>query len=219
MTLIKERILQVYGREPESLDELARCVIAVIENQKNDDYGQGGKNYRVAGFAWDIHYRDLVSNTHSSPAGLPQNWRGEAHLPKGYPGWMGRVWIRYAEPCRSFGSSPFDSTLTHTGTGGAGGYGGPWETISAERFRRYGHKRVKDAYPEICCYSWDYRIYQADWPKLTQWVEKQQIWSELSGKPWLKNHTFEWNDPEVLAQDAAFLAECATIKAKESAVA
>lgn len=219
---IKSNILKVYGREPETLDELARCVIAVIESQENGDIFERKnrkvkKMFKVLGFAWDICYTEGVSNTHSSPEGHPQNWRQTDGIPKCYPGWTGRVWIRYSEECRSFGSDPFAKTLTHPGTGGFGGYNGPWESIANHRFKRYGHGQPKKAYPEPKIYSWDYKLYDLDWPLIAKWVEKQRMWAELSGQPWQTRHKFEWTDEETLAADATFIAECATIKAKETA--
>lgn len=219
---LKENILKVYGREPETLDELARSVIAVINSQENGDlFDRKRRNvpkfHQVIGFAWDVKHSEMVSNSHSSPEGYPQNWGGKPELPKGYPGWIGRVWIRYNEECRSFGSNPFTKTLTHPGTGGWGDYDGPWKGISGARFKRYSQKREpKDAYPEPKVYSWDYRFYNLDWPLIAHWVEKQKMWAELSGQPWANSHRFNWTDPDVLAADSAFIAECATIKAKET---
>jgi hypothetical protein len=220
---IKSNILKVYGREPETLDELARCVIAVIEGQENGDISfdrRGSKrklsHYKVVGFAWDIRYSDLVSNTHSSPEGYPHNFMRKEELPKGYSGWTGRVWIRYAEECRGFGGDPFAKTLTHTGTGGAGSYDGPWKNIASHRFKRYGFGQPKNAYPEPKVYSWDYRFYDLDWPKLAEMVSKQKMWAALKGQQWDNRHFFEWTDEETLAADATFIAECATIKAKET---
>jgi hypothetical protein len=205
---IKANILKVYGRDPATLDELAECVTAVINSQLADP---------VVGFAWDLVYSDLVSNSHSSPEGLVENWLGKPHLPTGYPGFTGRVWIRYGGTPKSWGSDPFRLTLTHPGTGGAGSYSGPWAGVSASRFHRYGHRQVQDAYPEIHCYSWDYRFYLEDWPGIAAWVEKQQMMSLLSGRPWQTSHRFSWNDNQTAAADAAFMAECVTIKARELA--
>ncbi len=78
---IKKNILKVFGKEPESLDELAKCVIAVI-NSKLD---RNKKEVKVSGFAWDISYSELVRNTYSSPFGYDKNWRGVSGAPKGYP--------------------------------------------------------------------------------------------------------------------------------------
>jgi hypothetical protein len=219
---IKSNILKVYGREPETLDELARCVIAMLESQENGDIFERKKRnvkkmYKVSGFAWDIRYSELVSNTHSNPEGYPGNFMNKPNLPKGYPGWLGRVWIRYSEECRSFGSYPFAKTLTHTGTGGAGSYHGPWTNIASHRYKKLGFTRAANAYPEPKIYSWDYRFYDLDWPKLAEMVSKQKMWAALSGQPWQNKHYFEWTDPEVLAADAAFIAECVTARAKEMA--
>lgn len=192
---IKANILKVYGRDPATLDELAECVVAVINSQLADP---------VVGFAWDLVYSDRVSNSHSSPEGLPENFGGRSDLPRGYPGFTGRVWIRYSGKPKSWGSDPFRLTLTHPGTGGAGSYSGPWAAICAARFHRYGHRQVADAYPEIHCYSWDYRLYLEDWPGIANWVEKQQMMSLLSGRPWQTSHKFGWTDPKVLAADAEF---------------
>jgi len=202
---IKANILKVYGRDPATLDELAECVVAVVNSQVSEP---------VVGFAWDLVYSDLVSNSHSSPEGLVENWLGKPHLPRGYPGFTGRVWIRYGEEPESFGSDPFRLTLTHPGTGGAGSYGGPWSGVNAIRFHRYGHKQVADAYPEIHCYSWDYRLYLEDWPGIADWVERQEIWSRLTGQAWQTSHKFGWTDPKVLASDAAFMAEDAITTAR-----
>jgi len=221
---LKENILQVYGREPETLDELARCVIHMIGSQENGDIfdcknRSVEKMYKVLGFAWDMRYTNSVSNSHSSPEGYPQNFTRNLNLPVGYPGWSGCVWVRYLEEYRSCGSTPFAKTLTHTGTGGSGSYDGPWKNIAEQQFNRYKSlQRIpKDAYPKPKIYSWDYKFYDLDWPALALYVEQQKMWSALSDLPWPDRHYFCWNDPDTLIADSAFIAECATIKAKETA--
>lgn len=214
---IKSRILSICEREPETLDELAHSIISVINTHKNADSFGPRKHTKVSlckvvGFAWDIHHSDSVSNTHSSPEGYPQNWGGKKDLPRGYPGWVGRVWIRYDEKCHGFGSDPFNRTLTHTGTGGFGGYSGPWERLGSYCYR---NKTIKYPSPEY--YSWDYRFYELDWPLLALYVEQQKIWSILSEKPWNSKHSFKWEDPETLRKDSEFIAECAKLKAEVSA--
>lgn len=208
----KKFIYNAYGKEPATLDELAHCVIATINAQKNTDhYGKGTDSYNVVGFAWQINKSSEVSNSHSHPVDGMGNWsRRDDKLPTGYPGWSGRVWIRYNEDCKQWGSTPFSRTLTHTGTGGGGGYDGPWEDISNYRYRRYGHKRSKDMYPTINCYSWDYRFYDMDWPLLQRFYEEEEMVAKLKNlNPILAaRHRFEWNDPVVVAADEAFKQEC-----------
>src|ERR1700727_2046995 len=137
MTSLKEKFLRIVGKEPETLDELAHGVIKVIESQTTKIWN--GNIYlqhpiKVLGFSWDIWYRSTVSNSHSAPEGKQTNWGGyKTDIPTSYPGWEGRVWIRYA-PIKNghhISSTPFCNTLTHPGTGGSGTYDGPWSALSA----------------------------------------------------------------------------------------
>lgn len=214
----KDYILSVYGREPETLDELAQCVIAVINSQLNGvPHSKSSKkpaNYRVVGFCWEIAHRELVCNTHSSPEGYPLNWERRHDVPKGYPGWMGRVWIRYADTLSGWGSDPFEKTLTHTGTGGRGSYDGPWRRISEVYFQRYRASRnlPKQAYPASLCYSWDYRFYDLDWPVLAANIVKSFEWDQMVAALSQKScdrprHRFLWEDPEVQKADREFIAD------------
>ena len=216
----KQEILDIVGKEPETLDELAKCVIAVIESQDNTDRWKKKtttpNKFKVVGFKWDITYGD-ISNSHSSPLSGVQNWgcRDDSG-PTSYPGWHGRCWIRYRDYPHSFGSTPFEKTLTHTGSGGGGGYDGPWEEVSSMRYCRYGHKEAKNPYPKIECYSWYYRIYEDDWPELKKRIREDRMWSEIAGtKDPKMHHEFEWYDPETVIKDAEFIAECLTIKGKK----
>lgn len=201
---IKNSILKVFGKEPETLDELAECVIAVINSQPNGK----SKKYHVVGFAWVLCHSPSISNTHSSPEGYPQNFRQISELPKGYPGWGGRVWIRYQDAPDSFGCSPFKMTLSNTGTGGGGSYGGPWTEIEAVRYQKLGNlSRSEKHYPRINCYSWDYRIYDLDWPLIKKWADEMTFLGNLKGQPWINTHKFNWTDPEILEADARFIAD------------
>jgi hypothetical protein len=211
---LREQLVKKYG-EPQNLDELAQMVIKAISS-----YSYEGKRTPVVGFAWDIHY-DSVSNSHDCPINGKTNWSRREVLedgspaPTSYQGWQGRVWIRYRRPTPSFGSDPFEDTLTYPGTGGAGSYDGPFEGISTARYRRYGHNDGPNNYPEPQAYSWDYRFFEDDWPALKTWREKQQVIAALSGTRANLNHRFEWWDPKTREQDDEFLNDPATIYASE----
>lgn len=213
--------MEIFGREPTTLDELAQCVIAVINEYQYITEVKGKlvktKKPRVVGFAWDIRHSDEVSNTHSSPLNGVMNFRREENSPTGYPGWIGRVWIRYSNDERySFDSDPFGRTATYTGTGGYGGYRGPWEMLMASRYNRYGHDRSKEAYPEIAAYSWDYRFYDADWPLIAEFFEKQRMWAVLNNQNMATpQHRFSWEDPETKLADDEFMKNFAAWKAKK----
>lgn len=209
----KQRILDVYGQEPATLDELAKCTIAVINSQKNYSGYEAHERknahpLKVVGFSWDIRYSDTVSNSHSAPLDGVQNFGRKADKPTSYPGYTGRVWIRYAdEPASFLSSHSFEATLTHPGTGGAGSYNGPWQAVSSARFKRHGHARGGNTYPEIHCYSWDYRFFLADWPLLKENFEQERLMAALSGKSVITHHTFLWNDLATVAADQDFMSK------------
>lgn len=212
---IKDKIVKQFG-EPKSLDELALTVIRVIETYSETPRAR--PKARVVGFAWDIHYGD-VSNTHECPVGGETNWGGrDEDKPQSYPGWRGRVWIRYANERKGgfgFGSDPFRITLTYPGTGGWGDYDGPFKKISTARFRRYGHRHDPECYPEPQIYSWDYRFFAADWPGLSDWREREIVLAALKGRSPSNHHRFEWWDPLTRDQDDQFLKDPETIYAIE----
>jgi hypothetical protein len=232
---IKDRILAHYG-EPTDLDDLARCCIAMCETHDNVKQPSDRRRKRllpeylkVVGFAWDVEFSEMVSNSHSHPINGMSNWGGyntERGAPNGYPGFTGRVWMRWATECNDFVSRPIGRTLTYTGTGGGGSYNGPWEEVCSTRWHRYkNHRQEKGQYPVIHCASFDYRFYLSDWPLIEaeielryQEVEKQKMWAKLQDT-WIPNfamsHKFHWEDPVVKAADEAFIAEWDDIKKAE----
>ena len=192
---IKNNIVKHHG-EPQSLDDLARTVIRII-----------GKKRKVLGFAWEINLTD-VRCSHDAPINGQTCWssrEAEDGRPTTYPGFHGRVWIRYAGSSNGFGSDPFESTLTYPGTGGFGSYDGPWKTISSAVFKRWGHRRIKGRYPEPEVYSWDYRFYLDDWPLIVEATEKAKVLALLKGTSMTTRHRFLWEDPETRAADRAFI--------------
>jgi hypothetical protein len=199
--------------EPEDLDQLAWAVIRTIELYRE----QNRPATRVTGFSWDLRYGE-VPNSHDAPIRGQTNWGRKSGLPTSYPGWSGRVWIRYADDnTAGVGSSPFQDTLTYPGTGGWGSYSGPFDRIATARFRRYSHTHDEGSYPEPQIYSWDYRFFESDWPAVEQWQQRRDIVALLRGSNMTSHlrHRFEWHDPEILARDREFMLDRATIYAME----
>lgn len=195
---IKKRILNICGQEPNSLEDLAECVITVINQQPVDRYKRSYRTeqIKIAGFRWDIAHSDSVSNTHDCPIDGVTNWAGRVKdAPRGYPGWYGRVWIRYTNKPDSFGSDPFHATLTYPGTGGFGGYNGPWDAVYSAWCK---HEK---AFPEPQIYSWDYRFFDQDWPNLY----KNNLFEIVKQIPMAQTNTWQWFDPEVEEQDDKLL--------------
>ena len=227
----KKYAQNIYGAEPTTMDEMGFAIIKVLNEHVERRVDRKGKlttsdKVKCVGLAWEITHSDMVSNSHSSPEGYPQNWGGykdKDGVPRGYPGWSGRVWVRYEKQSGySWGSDPFNRALAHTGTGGGGSYSGIWEKVSSARYHRFGHLREPGMYPEIHCFSWDFRIFDADWPLVMEHVlanhEKEVMWATLNNQPRPRSltHKFLWQDPATVEADAAFIAECQMLKESEN---
>ena len=199
--MTKADILKLYGREPETLEQLAECVISVINSQYNSGFGKLKKanKYKVIGFHWIINSCISIHRSQRSPDELLVNEESDSS------GWTGRVWIRYAEECNGFGSDPFKHTRTYPGTGGFGSYNGPWADISTAHWQAINDEKTLGQYPQPVCYSWDYRIYNADWPAIAAWVECEKICAKLKGENWGYSHQFMWDDKETLDADKEFM--------------
>jgi len=195
------------------MDELAYRVILEVS-----------KTNKVVGLVWELTWDNSVSNSHHAPQGYKTNWAGKAKhtngtpVPRGYPGWYGRVWIRYTEEPESFDAGRnLERFRVYPGTGGFGSYNGIWEKICHARFK------ARKSHPP--CYSWDCKIFTYDFPNCTEIAEheaahaaaleeyeKQKAWGLLQNHyiaPFhfasLK-HRFEWTEPTTAAEDAAFIA-------------
>lgn len=207
---VKQRWLEIVGAEPASLNELAQGVIQVINSQPATRSGRG-RRVQVAGLQWQIDFGQ-VSNSHDRPIRGITNWGGRVHgAPRDYPGWHGRVWVRYAAPIDSFGSDPWRSTLTYPGTGGFGSYDGPWTRLYSTWFRA-GACRPRDwSEPQI--FSWDFRFFLQDWPALERAIEAERISAILRDqKFYYAQHRFLWEDPRILALDKQWQQQYADIK-------
>lgn len=216
---LRDNVIKCYGKEPETLDEVAEAIIAIINNvdvrRLATHKSNVPKSPKVLGFAWDINYDRKVSNTHCAPRTGVTNWGSNPDGPRGYPGFSGRVWIRYENDKNfSFGSDPFRETMSHPGTGGFGSYDGLWAQIASAHWKTYGHRR-NPAHPRPELYSWDYKIFLDDWPALkavinkeTNDMEVRNTYNILANKPrevFKLSHSFKWNDPDTVVADEEFL--------------
>jgi len=206
-----QHIANIYGKHPENLNEIFDAVKATVNESR-----------AVAGLSWKVSYRNNVGNTHCAPIGKAQNWSSrDPNLPTGYPGFQGRVWVRFTNDSdkSGFGSDPFRNSLTYTGTGGFGGYGGPWEEFASKRYR--APKRFKQLAPEPQIYSWDYKFFLEDFPAFADGVgaeiiaheeeeDRHAVWAKLNKqyykrKEYVLTHTKTWQDPEQVTKDEEFL--------------
>jgi hypothetical protein len=215
MGKIKQYAQSIYQVEPTTMDEVAFSVIKIINHFKEPLCAEQKiqKQVKCLGFSWNLVHSEQVSNSHSSPEGYPTNWGiGRPDLPRSYSGWSGRVWIRYAERLPWFSKDTFDMTLTHTGTGGFGGYYGPWDNLAQLHFNRYGLDKLdKIDYPRPEVFSWDYKIFDADWPQVNAIKQHEYLacLKKFEGLPVPDlSHHFLWEDLETKAKDKAFILDC-----------
>lgn len=142
-----------------------------------------------------------LSNSHSCPRTGKTNWGGyesKNGVPRGYPGWHGRINIKVKPPMsghkkdpyilQGWGSSYFDRTIINTG-GGGGGVG-----------------------TDIQSYSYDVDLWAADFPVMyealrrSQYVDRenarrQREWLYIGGKgsvPLITEIPEDWVVPDPL---------------------
>lgn len=133
----------------------------------------------------EVYWKENLSNSHSGPRKGVQNFDTRADYnkgkPTGYPGWQARINIKVKPPMSKhkkdpymhdgFGSSYFNDTIINTGSGGGGGK----------------HKN------EYVSYSYDVKLFAADFPVMYEAVRKDQwihaenqkrmfVWRSLGGK-------------------------------------
>jgi hypothetical protein len=198
---LRQQLFEAHG-EPASLDELFEWIIRVVKS-----LGHG-----VDGLSWNIRYREEVSNSHHAPIGGVTNWRRYEvdqqglPLPRGYPGFTGRIWIRYARgfnPGLLFGSEPLETTLTYTGTGGNGLYDGPWSLADSQYFQLFGH-RDEDPQGRVKrpnCYSWDYKFFLEDFPALAKNIEHEMLINMLADRHERIASVKTWTSPAAQSND------------------
>jgi hypothetical protein len=94
----------------------------------------------------DMRWSPSCSNTHNAPHGKPTNWHCEPNIPRGYPGWKGRVRYLIEKNVNGFHSEPLKRIGIHTGSGGSGnGLNYSYEvTIFAEEFENIAFKQRMD---------------------------------------------------------------------------
>ena len=142
-----ERINELYG-PPLSLQELCDNVF----NYANKYYL---KERELLGWGMRVRFSEETCNTRDAPHNGKTNWYWDDDLPKGYPGWAGRMWMFYHRQSRmgSNDDNLFPNLRLYTGTGGYVLYECPFYSLI---------KYEKDIYP----LGHDFRFFQADWPSL-----------------------------------------------------
>ena len=163
----------------------------------------------LLGLALDMEWRADVGNTHECPHNGVQNWgRRNPDAPTSYPGWVGRVWLRLSRQTSGFASDCLAGTGLYTGSGGGGSYDGVYRTIMSAWYSHKTHLNNDPKFPEPKVYSWDARMFDADWPGLANVRMLEQAESYLSTgvrAPKIKM-AWEWQHADAVRQDQEFIA-------------
>jgi len=184
----KQKILDIFGKEPDTLDELGHCIVAVANHD----------NKNLDGIAWGIEYDPKVSNSHECPELGQKNWARNGELPMYYPGFRGRLWVRsseyYKEP---FLSSLLDGTLTYMGSGSGGATSGPWK-------KYYYSQHI----PNIRLGCYEFKFFLDDWPIISNMIGKKELFRTLNDDDRLRlHHNFLWESDEAITIDRKVLGD------------
>lgn len=202
----QQHIVNIYGKSPTTLTEVAEAVLAVIQSQEE-----------VVAFHWSIDFSDSVGGYFHAPVGYEKDLYKE-NVPR-HLGFKGRVDIRYkhVKLHTTFAASGnFEATLTRPGSGSRACYYQKWIPVDRAYYKLYGRNDDEPAF-----WGWDYTFFLEDWPDLIikdeiraheQAEHERQVWTILQCKYFQKqkytlHHDFEWIDPEVQAQDLELLAK------------
>lgn len=163
------------------LMEIYQDVVIELDNVGNQVRDHINKSKELFSMEWNVIHNNSVSNTHSCPKDGIKNWHCHRDRPNGYPGWEGRLWLNFKEQYEGFSSDTVQGSLTYVGTGGAGNYNGTCQV---------GHM-----------FSWDYRFYDSDFPKLEELVgiaKAQQLIYQYHADSYYQRitHRYYWNRSE-----------------------
>lgn len=196
----KKHAMKIYGKDPETLDELFESIIVILNRYIKDE------GVTVVGLDINMTSSQKVANTHYCPLLGGTNWGFEnidKDVPQGYPGFGGIICIRFSKQNNVFGHSYMNNTLVHTGTGGGGHYG-PWQPIVTAF--HLAPKYISKTFIKPNCLGWDFKVFLDDFPKLKNTIEKQWTADMLThGKTKSVTYKKTWTDPKQSEKDQEFI--------------
>lgn len=187
-----------------TLDDFTKKIVDGIRHDVN--IGRDNTKNELLGIAFDVTYNNFISNTHSAPKNGVENFMCKKELPKGYPGFSGRVWYRTKNehnPKNTF--KKFPTGCLHTGTGGYGSY----DSKLWNEFYIYNHHHgEKSDRPFI--YSYDCKIFTDDFPEFEEFftieIKGEEVMAALGNRsPKLFHIKYEWFDEETKQKDLEFI--------------
>lgn len=164
-----------------SLDELAEHTIETIkQNIGHHSYSaDSSQGNQLLGFFWYIRSFHNISNHSYAPVGHSTNPGGrDLNMPTGFPGWYGKMTLRFRHKVWLWGSNMMNNTLIHTST-------------SDRTIKRFPDKtkNKKDENYEIEFYNWKINFFNSDFPNL----DMEQAFAKLKGET-ITAHAYDWGN-------------------------
>jgi len=196
--VLKHRIKKLqhkyYGKEPETVDEIFEMVKVISKRNLQADGSD------LVGMRFELDYNDEVLSTHSCTL-LEDLYKDT----KVKPGFAGRIWLRFSNPCYGFSSGALFGTATWTGSGGSG-WDEPWKDVSKSYHRVQQH--IKKTMQQPYCLGYDYRFFLADFPDLEKAIEQELIVAKLKDADFESKFQKTWISSDQLEKDTAFMDLC-----------
>lgn len=195
---LKNRLVETFGREPESLNDIAHAMIAVI-NQQSNGRKNVSANFKVLGLKWNLKRGLLIVNR-------DHTWGGRYLEKDNIQSWSGDVWIRYDTTVKSSSSDPLKAALLYKtvdiNSGSTPNQNNPWlKEVKAYRQVSKLHGNFISV-KEPVCYGFKCLFFEEDFPNIANEISKQDMWNILNDiKTKEYTHEFSWSDPETRERD------------------
>jgi hypothetical protein len=176
-----------------SIDEMCEFIRSTTANNCYNSI-RDGRRLLLTGLALSMQWSDRVSNSHSCPINGTTNWDCDDTLPTGYPGFNGRIALRFDRSPTGFSTDVLHGSCAHGGSGGWRPSVKVWKDVS----RRATDANLPGHYTE-----YELRIYVEDFPKLARHMEQLKTMHLLQfpDKPFLLLRDYVWIDPLQQALD------------------
>lgn len=127
---------------------------------RQDEFWPDYTTTKLTNLKFQLAWCDSVSNTHFCPKSGMHNWHCHKELPKGYPGWHGRIWWETSAADNRSDDHRFGlyGQCIHTGTANTG-----------------SGCSTKTTYT----YSYEVLIFADDWKGLATYRDKENMWEAL----------------------------------------
>lgn len=184
-----QHLLDIYGKEPATLDELGDAVVAVANTFLSSTTDPG----RIVGLEWYIQYFDPTNPDRHRPSLDRDRFIHTDISWINRQCWQGTIWIRYSGYVTNL-LNAFDNTSTYvskTETPYTPDYSGPdW----FYRYKNFIYVLLDGAETKCSLMStvWHYMIYVEDWPLLQKKVLEEKTWHILGNKSYSDIHTYRY---------------------------